>query len=497
MTTTTFLDLGVPEPMARKLDRLGLTSPFPIQAATLPDAMAGRDVCGRAPTGSGKTLAFSLPIATRVERGTPGRPRALVLVPTRELASQVRDTLLPLAEQRQRRVATVYGGTNIRTDQQRLRKGVDVIVATPGRLADLVQRRDVSLSDVDLVVIDEADRMADMGFLPEVKRLLDTTSSDRQTLLFSATLDGDVDVLIRRYQRDPVRHEVHTPDEEIGDVRHVFFAAERPERRKLTGRIVGGRGPAIVFTRTKHGADRLAKQLAQDGIRTAAIHGNRSQGQRERALAGFHDGSVSTLVATDVAARGIHVDDVAVVVHYDLPATDKDYVHRSGRTGRAGANGLVVSLVGAEQLGDLETIQRALDLPRGVHELDLGVLDAEVVPTPTRSGGTEGRGASGRGRPAGRPNGSGARRRGHNQHGRRQHARSGRTGQRSTDGGSSQRSGTEARDDARSGSGRTNGRASNGTGRANDRNRNGSGRGKGGSRARNRSGNRQGGARAR
>ncbi len=407
-SSTSFLDLNVSEAMVRKLDALGITSPFPIQVATLPDAMAGRDVSGRAPTGSGKTLAFSLPIATHVERGKPGRPRALILVPTRELASQVRDTLVPLAEQRQRRVMTIYGGTNIRTDQQRLRKGADIVVATPGRLADLIQRRDINLGDVDLVVIDEADRMADMGFLPEVKRLLDATSPDRQTLLFSATLDGDVDVLVKRYQKDPVRHEVHTPEEEVGDVRHVFFAAERGERRKLTGKVVRDRGQAIVFTRTKHGADRLAKQLAQDGIKTAAIHGNRSQGQRERALAGFHSGSVHALIATDVAARGIHVDNVAVVVHHDLPATDKDYVHRSGRTGRAGATGLVVTFVAAEQFKDLDDIQRSLEMPRGVHATDMAVLDESVIPSPTlpagiredrgsRPGGGKGGGGKGNG----------------------------------------------------------------------------------------------------
>jgi superfamily II DNA/RNA helicase len=229
-----------------------------------------------------------------------------------------------------------------------------------------------------------------MGFLPEVIRLLDRTADDRQTLLFSATLDGDVDVLVRRYQRDPVRYEVELPAAERGDVRHVFFQAERPDRRRLTGDIVRDRGPAIVFTRTKHGADRLAKQLAQDGIRTAAIHGNRSQGQRERALAAFHEGQVTALVATDVAARGIHVDGVAVVVHHDLPATEKDYVHRSGRTGRAGNRGLVVTLVGDEQRADAEAIQRHLGLTHGLHPRDLRLLDtAEASPgarvrTPTR-----------------------------------------------------------------------------------------------------------------
>jgi superfamily II DNA/RNA helicase len=379
-----FADLGVPADLVAVLAGLGRTTPFPIQVAALPDALQGRDVAGRAPTGSGKTLAFGLPLATRTGRGEPGRPRALVLVPTRELAAQVRETLQPLAASRRRRVATLYGGTDIRRDQRRLRDGVDIVVATPGRLADLVQRRDIILADVDLVVIDEADRMADMGFLPEVIRLLDRTSDDRQTLLFSATLDGDVDVLVRRYQRDPVRHEVELPDAERGDVRHIFFKAERPDRRRLTGDIVRERGPAIVFTRTKHGADRLAKQLAQDGIRTAAIHGNRSQGQRERALAAFHQGQVTTLVATDVAARGIHVDGVTVVVHHDLPATEKDYVHRSGRTGRAGNSGLVVTLVGDEQRADAEAIQRQLGLSHGLHPRDLRLLDTAEPAAPAR-----------------------------------------------------------------------------------------------------------------
>ena len=418
MTSTTFRTLGVPDGLTKTLDGLGLTSPFPIQTLTLPDSLAGRDLAGRAPTGSGKTLAFALPIAARVGRGKPGRPRALVLVPTRELASQVAATLQPLASSRDRRTATFYGGTNIRTDQQRLRKGIDIAVATPGRLADLVKRRDIDLGDVDIVVIDEADRMADMGFLPEVKRLLDTTSSDRQTLLFSATLDGDVDVLVRRYQRNPVTFEVDVPEEDLGDVRHVFFAAERPEKRRLTGDIVRNRGSAIVFTRTKHGADRLAKQLAQDGISTAAIHGNRSQGQRESALQRFSEGRVTTLVATDVAARGIHVDDVAIVVHHDLPATDKDYVHRSGRTGRAGSTGLVVSLVGGDQASDLDGIQRSLAMPRGLHAFDLDVLDPTVVlphptlPVGTRSGG--GNGGAGNGGNARSGNRGGGSRTGNN-----------------------------------------------------------------------------------
>jgi superfamily II DNA/RNA helicase len=382
-TTPTFADLGVPGELTDVLTGQGITAPFPIQSLTIQDALAGRDLCGKAPTGSGKTLAFSLPVAMRVGRATPGRPRALLLVPTRELAAQVRDTLAPLVQVTGRRIATFYGGTNLNTDLKRLRGRIDVAVATPGRLEDLLDRRAISLADVDLVVLDEADRMADMGFLPVVKRLLDRTRDDRQTLLFSATLDGDVDVLVRRYQRDPARHEFAVPAEERGDIKHVFWPAERHDRRALTAKIVRHSGQAIVFTRTKHGADRLAKQLAKDGVRTAAIHGNRNQNQRERALASFADGDVHALIATDVAARGIHVDDVAVVVHFDPPATGKDYVHRSGRTGRAGSEGLVVSLVGDEQLGEVRAMQRELGLPSGLHELDLALLAATELPAPT------------------------------------------------------------------------------------------------------------------
>jgi superfamily II DNA/RNA helicase len=377
-----FPDLGVPADLAQRLADNGITEAFPIQVDTLPEAMRGRDLCGRAPTGSGKTLAFALPIAARVGRAKPGRPRALILTPTRELAAQIREVLRPLAEVRGRRVATFYGGTNIKRDQQRLRQGVDVAIACPGRLADLVQRGDVDLGSVSIVVLDEADRLADMGFLPEVKRLLDRTSAERQTLLFSATLDGDVDDLVRRYQRDPARHSVAQPAKEVGDVRHLFWEADRTTRRGLTADIVRSVSPAIVFTRTKRGAERLARQLSKDGVSTAAIHGDRSQRQREHALARFTRGDVSTLVATDVAARGIHVDDVGVVVQYDLAGTDKDYLHRSGRTGRAGASGVVVSLVAQDQHKDLDAIQRSLDLPRGMHRTHLDHLTARDVPAP-------------------------------------------------------------------------------------------------------------------
>ena len=381
-----FTDLGVPADLASDLAERGLATPFPIQTATLRDALAGRDLCGKAPTGSGKTLAFALPIAARARRARPHRPTALVLTPTRELAGQVRDTLQPLARVRRLRVATFYGGTSITRDQQALSRGVDAVVATPGRLEDLLQRGDLRLDDCRLVVLDEADRMADMGFLPVVTRLLDRCPDDRQTLLFSATLDGDVDVLVRRYQSDPARHEVELPEEDRGDVAHHFWDVEHPARRTVTAAIVKRTSPAIVFTRTKHGADRLAKQLAREGITTAAIHGNRSQGQRERALARFARGEVTALVATDVAARGIHVDDVAVVVHYDLAGSDKDYTHRSGRTGRAGADGVVVTLVTEADRKAARTLQRALGMPTALGAPDAAALPAAATPvtrTPT------------------------------------------------------------------------------------------------------------------
>lgn len=406
--TVTFTDLGVPAGIAARLQKLGLDAPFPIQVATLPEALAGRDIAGKAPTGSGKTLAFSLPLAARTPAAAPHRPTGLVLVPTRELATQVAETLAPLAAVRDRSVATVFGGTPIARDVRRLRQGVDILVACPGRLDDLVKRREVSLRDVTLAVLDEADRMADMGFLPVVTRLLDATAKPRQTLLFSATLDGEVDRLVRAQQRDPVRHEVPGDEERRGDVQHVFWEAERPARRPVTVELLRRHQPAIVFTRTKRGADRLAKQLAQDGIATAAIHGDRSQGQREKALARFSDGGVTALIATDVAARGIHVDDVALVVHYDLPADHKDYVHRSGRTGRAGADGLVVAFSGQEQRRDLHGMQRRLGLPEGADAPDVRTLGtaagagADQQPEPRRAP-TPSRGGQPRGGGGGRP----------------------------------------------------------------------------------------------
>lgn len=360
----TFADLGVSPKLVDTLARRGVTSPFPIQESTITEALAGRDLCGRAPTGSGKTLAFAIPLAARVGKGRPRRPRGLVLVPTRELAAQITSELRPLAEAHGRTVGTFYGGTSLNRDRRRLRNGVDIAVACPGRLADLARQGEIDLGSVEFVVLDEADRMADMGFLPEVQGLLNQTAAHRQTLLFSATLDHDVDVLTRTYQRDPVRYELGAETGDQGEVQHFFWRTEHHDRVRVTGRIVRNASPAIVFTRTKHAADRVARQLQRDGVSAVAIHGNRTQSQRERALADFSRGDAAALVATDVAARGLHIDKVGVVVHFDPPATDKDYVHRSGRTGRAGADGLVVTLVTSEKQRDVKTLQRALRVPQ-------------------------------------------------------------------------------------------------------------------------------------
>lgn len=404
----TFADLGVSEALVARLAERGIDAPFPIQAATIAAGLAGQDVCGRAPTGSGKTLAFGIPLAERVSRARVARPRALVLAPTRELAAQIHNELAPLLQVRKRSVSSFYGGTSFTPQLKILRRGVDVAVACPGRLADLVNRGNMILDEVEFVVIDEADRMADMGFLPEVRRILDQVRPDRQTLLFSATLDGDVDVLVRNYQRSPVRCEVERDTDEVDRTSHYFEPVSREARIARTAHLVREHGSSVVFTRTKHGADRLAKQLAKLGVSAAAIHGDRSQSQRERALASFSAGKVEALVATDVAARGIHVDDVSLVVHYDLPADAKDYTHRSGRTGRAGAEGVVVSFV-TEADGEAAKAR--------VLQRHLGVAGVPDEPKPARR--AAGQGGGGRGRPAGRGRSGGGRSGGGGGRGRR------------------------------------------------------------------------------
>jgi superfamily II DNA/RNA helicase len=372
---STFTDLGVPEAVSGPLAQRGITTAFPIQELAIPAALEGRDVCGRAPTGSGKTLAFGIPLALRVERAKPFHPKALVLAPTRELAQQIDGELQPLLAPSGRRTATFYGGVSFVPQMKNLRRGVDVAVGCPGRIADLVNQGNLHLDQVAFVVIDEADRMADMGFLPEVRRLLDLVRPDRQTLLFSATLDGDVDVLIRSYQNDPVRCEVQADERDGTRTEHRFERIAPDRRIDRTADLVTAHGPTVVFCRTKYGADRVAAQLGKAGVAAVAIHGGRSQAQRQTALDTFARGRAQALVATDVAARGIHVDDVGCVVHFDLPADPKDYVHRSGRTGRAGASGVVVSLVVDGVRGQARRLQEALALP-------VALVDAPAGSTP-------------------------------------------------------------------------------------------------------------------
>jgi superfamily II DNA/RNA helicase len=361
--SSSFADLGVPAEAVRALRARGITSAFPIQALAIPPALEGKDICGRAPTGSGKTIAFGVPVAARVGRARPGRPRALILAPTRELAGQIEaEMTLLMGADRRRRVAAFYGGVGFGPQLKSLRRGVDVAVACPGRLKDLLSRGAASLADVSMVVIDEADRMADMGFLPDVREILDQVRPDRQTLLFSATLDGDVDLLVRRYQQAPVRVAVEA-EEDGSSIDHRWIDAQREDRVALAARFVASNGPTVVFCRTKHGTDRVTKQLVAAGVKAVPLHGGRTQSQRERALRAFSSGRVQALVATDVAARGIHVDGVGCVVHFDLPATAKDYLHRSGRTGRAGADGLVVSFVTPADRAPVRALQKAIGLP--------------------------------------------------------------------------------------------------------------------------------------
>jgi len=373
---TTFAQLGLPKPLVRTLEQHDIVEPFPVQEATIPDALAGRDVSGKAPTGSGKTLAFGLPLLVRVEKAEKFRPRALVLAPTRELAEQIKRELTPLAKAVGRYLFAVYGGVAYGPQKGALRKGVDVLVATPGRLEDLMEQGSVDLRDVNIVVVDEADRMADMGFMPAVRRILDSTSRRRQTLLFSATLDGDIAVLSRDYQRDPVRHEAGTVEAETIDATHHFWLVERHDKIQHVADLIEATGRTIVFTRTRHGADRLARQLKNVGVSAVAMHGGRSQNQRNAALKAFASGRTHALIATDVAARGIHVDDVASVIHFDLPGDHKDYLHRSGRTARAGASGTVVSFLTREQQKGVRRMQRQLDLRVPITEPQLdAVLD--------------------------------------------------------------------------------------------------------------------------
>ncbi len=382
--SVSFADLGVPSRLVERLNARGIFEAFPIQEAAIPDALNGRDVVGKAVTGSGKTLAFALPLLARLTKAQPRKPTALVLVPTRELAAQVQKEIAQLTDDRGRRVICIYGGTSYQVARKALNYGVDVVVACPGRLEDMLEQRGLDLGSVTTVVVDEADRMADMGFLPAVRRIVAATSRDRHVMLFSATMGPDVSSLVREFTRDAAIHDV-VGDEAPSDVDHFFWRVPRDRRPEITADIVDTYERAIVFTRTKHGADRLARQLGERGISAVPLHGDRSQAQRERALRSVKSGQVQVLVATDVAARGIHIDLLPVVVHYDPPAQATDYLHRSGRTGRAGATGAVISLVGEDVIGQVKRLQRALGIAPSIEPREdapairLGAVDDAVA----------------------------------------------------------------------------------------------------------------------
>jgi superfamily II DNA/RNA helicase len=366
---TTFEELGVAPELVAVLASQGIMSPFPVQAITIPDAIAGRDVCGKAKTGSGKTLAFGLPLLMRLGTPAPRRPRGLVLVPTRELAIQVAEVLEPLAEATGRRAVVLYGGADIERQIKKLNKGVDVVIATPGRLIDLSDRGEVSVADVEVAVLDEADRMADMGFLPQVDWVLRRIEKPHQTMLFSATLDGDVDRLVRRHLSDPVRHEVASARVTVDLMEHRFLRVHQMDKVKVAAAICQGATKVLIFVRTKRGADRLVEQLQRERVRAAAIHGDLRQSSREKALLDFTTSKLPVLVATDVAARGLDIEDVDVVVHYDPPEDHKAYLHRSGRTARAGGKGVVATLVLWDQILEVERIQKRLGLMAPMDEI--------------------------------------------------------------------------------------------------------------------------------
>ncbi len=369
-----FASLGLPERLVTALARRDLHAPFAIQTRSIPDALTGRDVLGRGATGSGKTLAFGLPLLTRLVGGERlrGMPRGLVLVPTRELAQQVHDALAPLAQALDLKVSAVYGGASMGRQIDQLRRGIDLVVATPGRLQDLIEQRECSLERVEVTVLDEADHMADLGFMPAVTALLDMTAPTTQRLLFSATLDRGVDKLVRSYLKDPAVHAVATAASTVTTMDHRVYAVQHDAKVDIAAEIAARPGRTLIFVRTKHGADRLALQLRKVGVQAGAIHGNLTQHARKRALDDFTTGHARVLVATDVAARGIHVDDVDLVVHYDPPADHKDYLHRSGRTARAGASGTVLSFITSDQARDHQRMRERAGVEASAVSVVLG-----------------------------------------------------------------------------------------------------------------------------
>jgi len=374
-----FKDLGVHPALAEALENEGITSPFPIQTATLPDAIKGRDVLGRGQTGSGKTLAFGLAMMTQLAGRTakPHRPLGLILSPTRELAVQISDVVSPLARRVNLNSQVVAGGLSYTGQIAALKRGVPIIVATPGRLIDLLNKKHIVLDDVEITVLDEADQMADMGFLPVVKEILEQTKADGQRLLFSATLDRDVDSLVKRFLKNPITHSLENEKSRSADMVHHTLVLDQQHKDLVATQIAAREGRTIFFTRTKHGADKLAEKMLRMGVPVGVLHGGKSQGQRTRVLAAFKDGRATALVATDVAARGIHVDDVSLVVHVDPPADHKDYLHRAGRTARAGARGVVVSLATHRQRKEIFGISKRAGV--NITEINVRPSDEELM----------------------------------------------------------------------------------------------------------------------
>ena len=368
MSNQQWINLGVDQQIVSSLIKRGIKTPFPIQDLTIPDALQGNDVCGKAKTGSGKTLAFGIPMVQNLDQPSGETdPRGLIMVPTRELATQVKEELDPLLNGKSLTAVAIYGGANIEEQIKGIKRGVDIIVATPGRMIDLLEREEISLQSLEMVVLDEADRMADMGFLPQVEWILRRVERNHQTLLFSATLDGVVNTLIQRYQNNPIMHEVEAKEITVEEMTHRFLHVHERDKVKVAAAIARPVSRTLIFSNTKAGCDRLVRKLLDEGIRAQAIHGDLRQNIREKALDRFASGKLPVLVATDVAARGIHVDGVEVVIHYDPPSDHKTYLHRSGRTARAGTDGLVVTL----SLWDEELVVKRLQKRVG--------LDIELV----------------------------------------------------------------------------------------------------------------------
>ena len=392
-----FSDLGIGPAIVRELNKQGISEPFEVQKESIPDSLLGRDVCCRAPTGSGKTLAFGLPLIARTRRANSKRPTGLILTPTRELAEQINSVLRPIAQAVDRDIVSIYGGVSYKKQYNALNKGVDILVACPGRLIDLLDRRALKLDDVETVVLDEADRMADMGFMEPVCEILDLCAENRQTILFSATLDEDVSELVKNYQNNPVTIEVGPKEVSIENMQHLFWTMKPHQKLRVTSEILTKCGKTMIFCKTRRGVDRLGDEMYDAEINVATLHGGLNQRQRDRALRSFTKGGAAALVATDVAARGIDIQGVNCVIHYDPPENGKAYKHRSGRTARAGADGVVISYVQRSQQRTYNKIQNEVGIKRRFQPPNVEnlteypmdyveeVFEEELKPPPTKN----------------------------------------------------------------------------------------------------------------